>query len=255
MLTIGTCQSISQALVPIFQAIGSSSNTLVILSESSGLHTRDCYSIARSIVEASTNACYIIAKGEEAAIRALRHARQKAFRDLERKSTIGNSVINLAYSSKPDPASIEDLREDIEEFTSRKGREKGWIDLSVDDRILESGKILGSSIANLLHWSRFMVYRHSSEILHGTLFGAMYFLGLTRPGSSSGKSIDEFKDSIAQQHFMVLLATQFSIFAIVESFHEAYGFSKGLEQSEALLAELKENPFFDSDDETRSTDD
>ena len=243
-------EDVSQALIPMLQAIGSSSNTVVALSESSGLHTRDCYSIARSVVEASINACYIMAKGEEAANRALRHARQKSFRDLERKSTIGNSVIKLAFSSKPRPESIEGLQEDIDEFTSQTGREKGWIDLSVDERILEAGKVIGSSIATLLHWSRFAVYRHSSEILHGTLFGAMYFLGLTQPGIKFGKSIDGFKDSIAQQHIMVLLATQFALFAIVESFHMAYGFSKGIEQSEALLAELKSIPLLNTEGET-----
>jgi hypothetical protein len=106
-------EEVSRALIPMLQGIGSSSNTLTTLSESSGLHTRDCYSIARSIVEASINACYIIAKGEEAAKRALRHAKQKAFRDLERKSKIGNSVIKLALSAKPKPESIEGLQEDI----------------------------------------------------------------------------------------------------------------------------------------------
>jgi len=243
-------EDVSQALIPMLQAIGSSSNALVMLSESSGLHTRDCYSIARSIVEASINACYIMAKGEDAANRALRHARQKAFRDLERQSIIGNSVINLVFSGKPKPESIEGLQEDIEEFTSKTGREKGWIDLSVDERILEAGSVLGGAIATLLHWSRFAVYRHSSEILHGTLFGAMYFLGLTQPGVKSGKSLEGFEDSIAQQHVMVLLASQFALFAIVESFHLAYGFSKALEQSEALLGELRSIPLLNPESET-----
>jgi hypothetical protein len=243
-------ENVSQALIPLLQAIGSSSNTLVVLSGSSGLHTRDCYSVARSIVEASVNACYIMAKGEEAANRALRHATQKGFRDLERESRIGDSVIRLAFSSKPNPESIERLQEDIEEFTSRAGREKGWTDLSVDERIFEAGSVLGGSIPTLLHWSRFAIYRHSSEILHGTLFGALHFLGLTQPGGKPRRSLPDFEDSIGQQHVMVLLAAQFVLFAIVETFHGAYGFLRVFEQSEELFAELRNIPLLSSDNES-----
>ena len=235
-------KEVSQVLIPMLQAIGSSSNTVVALSTSPGLHTRDCFSIARSIVETSINVCYIMAKGKDAAKRAVRHARQKSFRDLERKSSLGKSVIELIFSEKPELESIEGLQEDLEEFTSRSGREKGWIDLSVDERILEAGSILGESIVTTLHWSRFAVYRHSSEILHGTLFGAQYFLGLTKPERQSPSSLDGFIDSIAQQHVMVLLSIQFSLFAILESFHLAFGSSKIYEQSSALLKELKTIP-------------
>jgi hypothetical protein len=179
------------ALAPMLQAVGSSSNTLVLLSDAPGLHTRDCYSIVRSAVEACVNVCYIIAEGPSAAERALRHARQKAFRDLERQSRVGESVIRLVYSATPDPAAIEGLEADLEEFTSRTSREKGWTDLSIDDRIVAAGRKLGGSVLNSLHFARYAVYRHSSEILHGTLFGALYFWGSTSP-TGPHKSFEDF---------------------------------------------------------------
>jgi len=69
---------------------------------------------------------------------------------MERQSVIGNSVINLVFSGKPKPETIEGLQEYIKEFTSNTGREKGWIDLSVDDRILEVWKVLASGLNSTL---------------------------------------------------------------------------------------------------------
>jgi hypothetical protein len=78
-------------LALLLQAAGSSAHTLSRLSDLPGLHTRDCYSIARSVVEVAANICYIIAEGPAAAELAMRHARQKSYRDLERESKIGDS--------------------------------------------------------------------------------------------------------------------------------------------------------------------
>ena len=69
---------VAQVLPLMLQALGSSSYTLTRLSGTSGLHTRDCYSIARSVVEIAVNICYILAEGPNAAERAIRHARQKS---------------------------------------------------------------------------------------------------------------------------------------------------------------------------------
>ena len=60
----------------MLQALGSSSNTLLSLSERPGLQSRDCFSICRSI-------------GDTAAERAEEHANPKTFRDLNRSSAVG----------------------------------------------------------------------------------------------------------------------------------------------------------------------
>lgn len=229
-------KSIASVLTPMLQAAGSSSNTLASLSKAPGLHTRDCYSIARSIIETAINACFIIAEGEPAAERAARHALQKSYRDLKRESVVGDSVIRLVYGGVPDVTDIAGLREDMDEFTSGAGREKGWTDLSVNDRISRTGAVLGPSIATSLHWARFAVYRHSSEILHGTLFGALYFLGLTLPRRP--ESLAEFTESVGRQHMMILLACVLALSGVVASFHVAYGFARGHEESRRIVRGL-----------------
>jgi hypothetical protein len=230
------------ALAPMLQALGSSCNTLVLLSDVPGLQTRDCYSIVRSIVEACINICYIIAEGPPAADRALRHARQKAFRDLERQSQIGESVVRLIYSATPDAKTIKGLEADLEEFTSRQGREKGWTDLSVDERIAVVGKRLGSSMLNSLHFARFMIYRHSSEVLHGTLFGVLHFWGETSP-SASKKSMERFAKTIGKQHMLILFAAIIGVSAVIDAFHRVYGFAAAHEKSRELFNKLGEIPY------------
>ena len=228
----------ASVLVPMIQAAGSSSSTLTTLSEAPGLHTRDCYGISRSIVEIAVNICYIIAEGETAANRALRHARQKSHRDLDRESALGDSIIRMFHRGAPDPSTIKGLQDELNEFTSQSGREKGWIDLGVDERIEIVGTKLGESILTALHWARFMVYRHSSEILHGTLFGAYFFFGQTIPNRP--QSLNDFNEFIGHQHMTVLLACVLALSALVESFHKVFGFSQAAERSRSIISSLSQ---------------
>lgn len=229
-------------LALLLQAAGSSAHTLSRLSDLPGLHTRDCYSIARSVVEVAANICYIIAEGPAAAERAMRHARQKSYRDLERESKIGDSVIKLVFSGQTDPSSIDGLEEDLAEFTSRGDREKGWIDGSIDDRIAATAK-LGTGVVNALHWARFAIYRHSSEILHGTFFSALFFFGQTAP-SGHPRSAEEFAESLGQQHMLILMSVILSLSAVVEAFHKAYGFRAAHNRATTLMDALGKISYF-----------
>jgi hypothetical protein len=229
---------IAQVIPLMLQAIGSSSHTLVQLSKEAGLQTRDCYSICRSIVELAVNICYIICTGPDAADRAMRHARQKAFRDLERESKIGNNVIKIFHTGRPNPSTVPGLQEEIEEFTSRSGREKGWIDDSIDDRIATIGKQYGDAIQNRLHTARLMVYRHSSEVLHGSLFNVLHFFGATEP-SGRPRTLQNLAEHIGQQHMMILFAANIAMCEVVECFHKAYGFSAAQKKADAIMEQLQ----------------
>jgi hypothetical protein len=238
--------AVAEVLPLLLQAAGSSSNTLVQLSSKSGLHTRDCYSIARSVVEVATNICYIMAEGPDAAERAARHARQKSFQDLERESNLGGTIIRLTYSGRPDSSSIPGLEADIAEFTSRTRREKGWIDLNIEDRIKFIREKLNKNASINLQFALFMVYRHASEVLHGTFFSALYFFGHTQPSGKS-RSAQEGIEFIGQQHMLILFAVVLALSAIVEAFHSAYGFAAAHKQAKLLLDSMVEIPYFRKD--------
>lgn len=130
----------------LIQPIGSSCYTLVTLTDVPGLQTRDCFCIIRSVVECAVNACYVLAEGPKAAEQTRRHFRQKAFRDLERESRIGDQVIRSVFTGKPKPESIKGLEDDLKEFSSKRGREKNWTDLSVEDRIAVAARKFGGEV-------------------------------------------------------------------------------------------------------------
>jgi hypothetical protein len=79
------------------------------------------------------------------------------------------------------------------------------------------GSELGGSTQELLHWLRFMVYRHASEILHGTHFGACYLLGLTDPRQH--EDAQSLADHLGHHNMMVLMVAFASLLSLVEAFH------------------------------------
>ena len=233
---------VSQVLPMLLQAMGSSSNTLLKLSDPPGLQTRDCFSISRSIVELAVNICYIVAKGPEAAERALRHARQKSVRDLTRESNIGAQRIKLGFAAAFDASSVPGLEEELNEFVSRTGREKGWVDENIDQRIEVAGQ-LSSTVLSGLHFARVMIYRHSSEVLHGTLFGTNYSFGLTQPVGAPASPSD-LVGFLGGQMMMILMAVNLAHQAVTEAFDIRYGFKAAKKRSDELTRALGEIRMF-----------
>lgn len=225
-------------LLGLIQSIGSSSHTIVKLSDDIGLHSRDCYSISRSVVESAINSCYVIAEGEAAAEKLIEHAAAKSSEDLNRKSKVGDSEINL-YATDAEGNRL------IEDYDKNGNYIKSWTNLSVDSRIEVVGTKLSKKILGSLHWARFMVYRHSSEILHGTLFGSLYFSGQTIPNKVN--SLEKYIDNIAQHHMMILLCANLAIYSVIQSFHKKYGFVHIKNASDETFKKINEIPFLKSD--------
>jgi len=168
----------------------------------------------------------------------LNHARQKAFRELECESKIGNNVIKTVYTGRPDPSTVPGLQEEIAEFTSNKGREKNWIDDNVGERIAAIGKHQGETIQNRLHTAHMMVYKDSSEVLHGSLFSALHFFGATEP-SGKPRTLQKLAEHIGQQHMVILFAANIAMCEVFETFHKEYGFSAAQAKADAIMERLQ----------------
>ena len=235
---------IIKQILPIWlQAVGSSANTLVRLSAHPGLITRDCYGIARTVLEGAVNICYVLAEGERVADQAVRHARQKSYKDLNRESIVGDSVIRAVFGGSSRSVELkvpETIEADIKEFTSKSGRDKGWTELSVDERILAAGEKLGAEVLTGLHISRFAVYRDSSEIIHGTLFGALHFFDQTEPRRTD----HDLRESIRQKQMMLLVATACALDSIIAAFRKAYGFESVFQEARSAWKTLNGVAYF-----------
>jgi hypothetical protein len=169
-------------LNPLIFTMVDSLRSVTWLAES--YKVRDCFVLSRVVVETSINLCFICAEGETAARRAMSHARQKSYRDLERKSEINGQTIDISWSGKSSQVIDPDLQKDIDDFTHKNGRENtSWTPETVNQKLEIISKKYGAKKSGSLQWAFFTIYRHASEIAHGTYFGSIYIFGRTLPSS------------------------------------------------------------------------
>lgn len=233
--------NVIRSLLLMIQAVGVSESSIYQLSSYTSMNIRDCYSIGRSILETCVNICLLHTLGIDAVNRAERHALQKYFRDLDRKVHLTNVKVNLKseLASKIDPSTIPGLNEAIKEFSRKDGSEvRDWIDMSIDkkiDIIAESHPIhLGTTLAA----ARMSLYRHSSEILHGTLFGVRYFFAPNIFVRGPASSREEMIENLYEHFLSCFTAIYFSIDVMIEMLSVEYGLNGVKERRSALLTRL-----------------
>jgi hypothetical protein len=189
---VGTLpQAVIQVVAPMSLAVGGSVQSIFELTKGFTPAVRDCFPIVRSIVETMVNACYVLAGGSEVAEKAIRHAQQKYYRDMDRTWGQGDNLLRVHAVDVPNFKWDIDLAEALAEFTSKKGKEKNWTEDSVPVRITTIEKKLSLTIAKVLLGAYAIVYGDSSEITHGSLYGInLFFHGR----GQSPKSQEDYQD-------------------------------------------------------------
>ena len=94
-----------------------------------------------------------------------------------------------------------------------------------------------------LHTALFAVYRHSSEVLHGTLFGALFFMGRTQP--MGPQDLKELEDDVCAQVIMLLFAAVSSVSAYLSSFGQCFSLPPLVEWAQVFKGDLFRVPYFD----------
>jgi hypothetical protein len=235
----GICERLAAILLHMAAISGRS---VLVLTEEVGLEVRDCFPIARSIVEACINAAYILAKGPGTALRAVRHAQQRGYRDLEREWSIGTTRIGVRWSGEIPEAVHEEMQRVVSEFTDRRGRELDWTSDNLRSRLQVIAERFPHGSSILLSTAAFMIYRTASEVSHGSLFGALYFWGLTCPRARERDVGDEFARTLDDHRFEVLIASIQSLGGAIECFAETIGADEVREAIGQELQRLWENP-------------
>jgi hypothetical protein len=207
-------------LLPLMHSIQDSSETILLLTRVGKM--RDGFVIARMVFETIVNTTFICAKGSDAAGRARRHALQKSFRDLNREVKIADANLKIGWTGNVDPSQDPELTKALAEFTSKKGREiTSWTPETVKEQIEAIHTRYGSSVAVPLQFALLALYRHASEIAHGTLYGALFALGLTQPGDSV-KSEEGLIKHYGGNFCMILLMLGISISALLRALSEEF---------------------------------
>lgn len=200
-------------LFPLLDAVQDSTATLLDLARG-GRKVRDAFVVARVVYETAVNAAFILASGPEVAERAWRYAKQKSIRDLERRVEIADETIHIvssaAQAALADPANQALL----DEFTYKSGREvASWTPENVRERV---GRILQEYGRDTTIGMMYglLLYRHASEIAHGSLFGALYSYGATDPRGHP-KSLADLAEFRYDQMRLILMLTGFTLNSLV----------------------------------------
>lgn len=128
----------------------------------------------------------------------------------------------------------------INEYTTRGGSEAtAWTRESVDDRIEAIATRFDERVLTQLHWARFSMYRHASEILHGTFNGALFALGMSRPeGPPEGEAL---KAHFNEHLSMVLLMSGMALDALIRRLGDVFASPELVELSAESLAAAREH--------------
>lgn len=191
----------------MLQAVGVSIHSVLVLTQSRDMAIRDGFGITRSAVETAVNAAYIAVGGEPMADQAVRHMRQKRWRDLSREANIGGWRMTVSREVGLTPDDLPGLPEALEEYTNKRGRElRDWTPASIEERIdavsersKRAGLCFGAAV--------FAIYRPSSELLHGTYYGVNYFWQGSR--EQPARSRASFDHLWLLEHFVTLLSAAF----------------------------------------------
>lgn len=208
---------INRVIKALMHMVGISGHSLLRLTEEVGLGAKDGYPVARGIIEGAVNVAYLMASDPEVARKAQRHAEVRAYRDLNREAEMGGLQIRAGYAGQLPAADLQRLETMASEFTTAKGREKDWTDLSLRQRLDATTTAFPGTALMSLTVSAFNIYRHASEVLHGSYYGALLVWGLTVP---QAKPIDRdsFRLNFLDHQFSALSSAIFAIAGMVECF-------------------------------------
>lgn len=167
-------------LFPFLDSVQESASSLRLLVTQQAL--RDSYVIARVIYETAINACFLLTNPVELSARANIHSKQKTLRNLVRRIEIAGASI---FEFKP--VGAEKLMQKpahkqwLDEFTYKSGREiTSWTPENVQQRLEAVHRTFGDEATKGLAFG-LLLYRHASEIAHGTLYGTLFSWGAAEP--------------------------------------------------------------------------
>lgn len=163
---------------------GQSFETLLQMAKLRGIPVRDAYPVARSAIESFVNASYILVESDNVSSRAIRYIDFAAWRQQNRKFGSGEFSIEV----RCDPDKQATLAREYPEFS---GKGNGmWTNLDVPSRIRRVGELAGRRSGSRLLAAYGLIYSLSSEIIHGSPFGASYFYSAHLKGEVSTEAFE-----------------------------------------------------------------
>lgn len=169
----------SEELFLLLLSISDSLSTLSILSKINKM--RDCYAISRMIYETTINVLYIAATNFEAMDEMIKYTEEKSKHESTRSIAIDKEAVFFAFDKEK--GHIVGFSKDNP--FKMKGDPRNWTNVNIERRINTINKKYGDTVSRFLQLSHLTIYRTSSDIIHGTLYGARHMLGIVNKKDNS----------------------------------------------------------------------
>ncbi|GAB5419135.1 MAG: hypothetical protein Crog4KO_06430 [Crocinitomicaceae bacterium] len=235
---IDSSDSRSIALATTLSSMFETSRSILLLCRN---NVRDSYALSRILLDSALNmAQYAI--DEELVDKAIRYSHQKSFRDLFREIDLEDFQIKTNLNDVNEIPLPKNLMEAYEEFTSTKGHElRHWSEeskMSAFKKIEIISTEIDEGIGQVLNLCLFSIYRHASEIIHGTLFGTFYGMGLTLPGSEMVRSKEEYEDHVNNMNSYLMSILNLLLESTLRIVDSCYPIEDVLKESRELNSHL-----------------
>jgi hypothetical protein len=236
----GAAPDLPRVLIRCYQAMlramEISGSSMLRLTEPIDDHVRDCFPIARSIIEIGVNLAYIAAMGEETAEQARRHSLWRSVTDLERRREFGTLKLHHRARSLDELDNIPGMRDAVD-WIARQGpdvpRRLEWTALSVPQRIAVVLEKLG--VGTVLAHAYFHHYGDASEVVHGSVYGCF----LSPEGTIRDQEVARH-----DQAFALLLSCGMVINEAVVAIGTAHELDQVLDAAESYHLALADHPAF-----------
>jgi len=151
-------------------------DTLEMISRK--VRVKDAWVVARCALETITNAAFICVGGAPTSDKMLRYYYQRKLRDRNREINVAGITASIRAFPEIEPDDHPELKNYMDEFTSKKGREiESWTSESMSQKIETICEKYKTREVSMFVVSHFLIYAQASEALHGTLVGVLYALG------------------------------------------------------------------------------
>ena len=161
--------------------------------------TRDCYVISRMVYESIVNVMYILATDFKAMDEMIEYTVKKTQFESARSTATDSEAVFMVFDGEKHTVGFANNKP-----FDMKGDPRDWAktDDTINKKLIAINKKFGKNATRPLQLAQLVIYRISSDIAHGTLYGMKHSMGLVH-----GKDFKDFDEEHMLTHNFSVLTT------------------------------------------------
>ena len=220
----------SEELFLLLLGISDSLESLSTLSKMNKM--RDCYAISRMIYETTINVLYITATNFEAMEDMINYTKEKSKHDSARSIATDKEAVFFHFDGEKHSVGFSKNNP-----IKMKGDPRDWTHDNINKRINLINKKYGDTVSRFIQIAHLTIYRTSSDVLHGTLYGMRHSLGIVN------KKDESFTiEGMLHHNFGVIITLMLTIsqciYSIIYAFDKEIGLGDFEKSFNKLLGEF-----------------